>query len=166
MLPVLAAFHDQSHHAANAAMAALDVASRDAYELEDLTPGEQLPAGPETAPWIMVGGSHARDYPNARISRIIDRALGARGGLYTAWVSQIVGVLPQLAVYEPLGEMMLDVVMAACVKGEARQRRGEGWRHVGEGQKLAKALCGGEEQLLGLLADAWGIIGVVAGGPG
>jgi len=130
--PLGALVHDQYHHAANAIMAALDVSSRDAYELENLTPGEQLPAGPETAPWIMVGGSHARDYPNHHISRVIDRALGAKGTFYTAWAAKIMAVLPQLAAYEPL--------LQSDAEREIFARLGKGWAEYQAAQKPSHSL--------------------------
>src|SRR3990170_4712821 len=74
--PLGALVHDNFHEAKNSILAALAGVSEDGYELEDLTPGEQLPAGPETASVIALGGPHARDYPHARISRVLDRALG------------------------------------------------------------------------------------------
>jgi hypothetical protein len=159
--PLGAIVHDQFHQAQRSILAALAGLSEDGYELEDLSQGEQLPAGPETAPWIVVGGSHPRDYPNARVSRILDRALGAVSTRYSDWLSRVGVALPMLAQYEPLGGTMLDIVMAACIKGEARLRLGQGWRHVGEGQKLAREIAGAEGVMLRALAEAWEIVAVL-----
>ncbi|OGO45081.1 MAG: hypothetical protein A2W34_06965 [Chloroflexi bacterium RBG_16_64_32] len=160
--PLGAIVHDQFHQAQKSILAALAGLSEDGYELEDLSPGEQLPAGPETAAYIVVGGSHPRDYPNARISRVLDRALGAVSVRYSDWLSRVGVALPMLAQYEPLGGTMLDIVTAACIKGQARLRLGQGWRHEGEGQKLAMEIAGGEGAMLRAMAAAWEIVGVLA----
>src|SRR3990172_8076747 len=138
--PLGSVVHDQFHQAQRSIVAALAGLSEDGYELEDLSPGEQLPAGPETAPWIVVGGAHARDYPNARISRVLDRALGAVSTRYSDWLSRVGAAVPVLADYQPLGGTILEIVIAACIKGETRLRLGQGWRHVGQGQRLAREI--------------------------
>ena len=160
--PLGSVVHDQFHQAQRSIVAALAGLSEDGYELEDLSPGEQLPAGPETAPWIVVGGAHARDYPNARISRVLDRALGAVSTRYSDWLSRVGVALPLLAQYDPLGGTMLEIVMAACIKGETRLRLGQGWRHVGQGQRLAREIAGAEGAMLRAMAEAWEIVAVLA----
>ena len=160
--PLGAIVHDQFHTAQNSVLAALAGVLEDGYSAEDLSPGEQLPAGPETAPWISVGGPHARDYPNARISRILDRSLGAMSVRYRDWLLRVKAVLPLLADYEPLGGTMLDIVTATCINGETRLRLGHGWRHVGDGQKLAREIAGAEHEMLRALAVAWEVLAVLA----
>ena len=159
--PLGAVVHDQFHQAQNSILAALAGVLEDGYALEDLSPGEQLPAGPETASWITVGGSHSRSYPNARISRILDRALGAMSGRYRDWLLRVKAVLPMLAQYDPLGGAMLDIMTAACINGETRLRLGHGWRHVGDGQKLARGMAGAEHEMLRALTSAWEIVGAL-----
>ena len=160
--PLAAVVHDQFHQAQKSILAALAGLSEDGYELEETSPGEQLPAGPETAPFIVVGGPHGRDYPNARISRILDRALGAVSGRYSDWLERVGVALPLLAQYEPLGGTMLDIVMAACIRGETHLRLGQGWRHVGEGQRLAREIAGAEGAMLRALADGWALLAILA----
>jgi hypothetical protein len=40
-------------------------------------------------------------------------------------------------------------------------RLGQGWRHVGQGQKLAREIAGAEGVMLRALAEAWEIVALL-----
>lgn len=155
------AVHADLHEAQQRLMAALVGGVEDGYNLEDTTPGERLPAGPETKPWHEVGGKkggRSGDYPKGRAARAIDRALGAGSRRWADWIARIGESVDTLGEYEPHGRLMADSLRLACLDGTTRLRRGQGWRHYGPRYDKALALWGSEEQYRRALADGWELV--------
>lgn len=125
--------------------------------------GDVIPAGPESASYVMAAGQTmpgSCDFPRDRDVDRMDRA--------AARMREIVAVkeaLVSLRDYEPHGELMAALVEMVCMGSAARYTRRRGWRHAGPDYEQAVRLCGGDSGYWRTLTDAWGIIGVLSVAP-
>lgn len=152
-----AVVHDQYHEAAYR----LRLAEEDSGVIDEgePSPGNPLPAGPESSWVLTVGGRRwdPGDFPRGKVARYIER-----GDEEAGVVRAVLVALDALADYEPQGERLREVVMLCCVSDEARVDRRYGWRHGGAGYARAEVMLGTTRSLQNWLAEAWELVGALA----